>query len=787
MRSYILWAQRLVLLEQMQMLLEDRLAFLLQRFQPLATAMIGRQMGIPAESVATTKRVKLAIPDEMNTAINKQAGEDIAQKLVNFIISLDPDPKKRNAQWLLTVSLRQNQPMPMEDLKYAGETLIAFEKAKIAKQVPPQYSDINRFKSLSEINAVLRSGEETTLSADEAEQAEMMQEAEVTYNGPDALVIKPKTQKAACYFGRETDWCTAWGSHTQLGLRQQGRYPTRGSMYGHYANQGPLYIIRTKPDNQLYQYHASSNQFMDTQDRTVGGQQVVNLLKAHPGIIKGVGEENFAQTHLSTLGLRFFSPEALLNVPADRLISGIKTYEDYAALPERLQTASALLSSIALYKPEIAAQIPKERLSPEVAAVLRNQTNRHPPQKESLIRAFRLFPTSEWSERALQTGIESENLSEAELTAISQLTPPEATIDGVAVHQTTPTMYLLNQDNTFGWLQYDVSKLKNYRVPFETDTVIGILNHIGLPPDTDLGVERLLAKQREIFYGNKQYGRLEAVGKLELAYPTGKIINLRGRRMWVDITEHDNTPLVWLWGTKTLYSYAEDQVDPKTAAAVRQFAIKRKFTKVATDGNFGLLNGKTGLVADFTSLLEQLSQVPDAAYINAFRSAGDELGMRLLTTLGRDYAGTLSADEQTKLFTTLHSKEPKFNVGKTDRVYDIEITHGTVWLPSTNPALAKNGVITQANLKKKIMADTVAACQAATAHLRTMQYGWWSVTPVFPLGEQDAAAMTEAREAADRLEQKTNAAKEERRRNPEQYASDLSSRFAAMNAFRRRD
>jgi len=773
------------------MLVEDRLAFLLQRFQPLAATLISRDMRIQPDQVATLKRVKLPIPPDMNTGINQQPGEDVAQKLVNFIISIDPDPKKRSAQWLLTVTLRQNQPMPMEDLQHAAETLVNFDKAKQSRQIPPQMADINRYKSLSEINAALRGQEQQTLSADEAEQQEMMAEAEVTYDGPDALVLLPKTKKAACYFGRNTEWCTAWGSHTDLGLRQQGRHPGRTGHYEHYAKQGPLYIIETRPDGKFYQYHAASNQFKDVQDIELRPPQVVALLKAHPGILKGIGEENLIKTHLRALGAKYFSPEALLRVAPMELIGSINSIEDYTALPPQMQTNAALLAGLALHRSEIAAQLPQQVLTPEVAEQVREATknwNAEDMERSRALTAFRFFPASEWSPQALRLGIVSGALSEAELSDIAELTEPEFDIGGIAVHKTTPNVYLLDRQGNYGWLLYDRDKLSFFKTPFQTDALIPILNQLEKSPTFE--AEQRLASDNHIFYG-KHYGHLDDVGKLDLDFQQGKIVNLGGRRMWVVF---DSGELVlWLYGTKTLTHTAAPSLgrdasgaSAETNAAVRQFALKHKFKNVEPDGSFGILNTKGGIIANFDSLIKEASKLPDIAYDTA--RSDDPTTRRVLELLKKNYSHALTPEQQVKLHAVLRGEnQPQFRTTATDRIYDIDITTGGLALPNTNGRMVERGVITEPALKKQIMADQVVAIRAAIKQLQALKHARFNIiTVVNTLGKQDEAALAKLDEMIRLVRMAADAAMTARRNEPDKYATDLSSRFAAMNAFRKR-
>jgi len=88
-------------------------------------------------------------------------------------------------------------------------------------------------------------------------------EYEQVFDGKYWMIFKPKTEKAACHLGVNTEWCTAWGEHS---LDPNKR--SRGSYYHQYSKD--LFIIVNKDDtSEKYQFHFSSNQYMDKYDRRI--------------------------------------------------------------------------------------------------------------------------------------------------------------------------------------------------------------------------------------------------------------------------------------------------------------------------------------------------------------------------------------------------------------------------------------------------------------------------------------------------------------------------------------
>jgi hypothetical protein len=88
---------------------------------------------------------------------------------------------------------------------------------------------------------------------------------------------------------------------------------------------------------------------------------------------------------------------------------------------------------------------------------------------------------------------------------------------------------------------------------------------------------------------------------------------------------------------------------------------------------------------------------------------------------------------------------------------------------------------------KAIAADTIHAIADATKEVASHPYGSIQIGSYHdPIGKPGETAMARLEQQIRDLRSKTSKALADRRSNPEQYAGDLSSRFAAMNAFRKR-
>jgi hypothetical protein len=145
------------------LLLESRLEFLQKTFLPrIAAAWQNRILTVPA-----TLAAQLLPPGQGMSSRPRQpeVAAGFAAKLFDYVVSRDPDSTKKHVQWLLTLILRKTNPMPLEDLEYAGESLSTFMAMKQARALPPDKLDINTYKSLSDLNLALRGEQQLASTA----------------------------------------------------------------------------------------------------------------------------------------------------------------------------------------------------------------------------------------------------------------------------------------------------------------------------------------------------------------------------------------------------------------------------------------------------------------------------------------------------------------------------------------------------------------------------------------------------------------------------------------------
>lgn len=185
--------------------------------------------------------------------------KDISPDVFEQIYKADPtyNPQKPNkfgkyAKWLLNIFRKGT--LKTEDLYKANEYLKYFNKYinKIEQK------DINKYNSLQNLYTVIEpfiTAEQNkqpvaTSKSDEVRLAK--KDVRKIYEDSNWLVLSPLTREAAIYYGKNTQWCTAATSSS--------------NMFDHYNSEGPLFINIDKRNNRKYQFHFETDQFMDERD-----------------------------------------------------------------------------------------------------------------------------------------------------------------------------------------------------------------------------------------------------------------------------------------------------------------------------------------------------------------------------------------------------------------------------------------------------------------------------------------------------------------------------------------
>lgn len=183
------------------------------------------------------------------------------------IESVDPTENKEYLNWLINIYLSGN--LNDEDVYKANGYITLFNRNK--GRLPIEQRNINSYTDLSSLyNSVSKFEKGEELSASEKQKIIKLEGAEQIYDSENWKVIIPKTEEAACLYGKNTKWCTASKDNNR---------------FEYHNKQGPLYILINKKISndrdvmKKLQFHFESKQFMDATDRSIN---VTAFFKANP-------------------------------------------------------------------------------------------------------------------------------------------------------------------------------------------------------------------------------------------------------------------------------------------------------------------------------------------------------------------------------------------------------------------------------------------------------------------------------------------------------------------------
>lgn len=271
--------------------------------------------------------------------LNELSGEEIYQKYYSKIpyeqfldiVSSDPQSLVDNGRIQrmgkyakLLISLFQKGGLQLEDLDKAKEYLEYVYQHKIPV-------DLGKIKQLGDLYNVVKDYiAKDTKSLDEILKVLSQDEFKVLHNGEKWFIFQPLSEKAACYLGVSTEWCTTWGPYSL-----NKKHKDRSNQFRNYSSKGPLFIMVNKNDfDDKYQFHFETNQFMDKNDRRINTSSFFSekdksevLYYFFPSLVRNVDEKqlrlelNRIDILPEQLGLKIFEKSLKeINNPLTRAI-----------------------------------------------------------------------------------------------------------------------------------------------------------------------------------------------------------------------------------------------------------------------------------------------------------------------------------------------------------------------------------------------------------------------------------------------------------------------------------
>jgi len=183
---------------------------------------------------------------------------------------IDPTRNQKYTLWILKTYIKGGIEKA-EDFGRVLEYLTIFDRHK--QQMP--IKDINQIKTLSDLGqmslpfAEVETGKEIKKGAEQKFYDSGA--AKLVYNSDRIKIVILLSAEASCYFGKNTQWCTA-------GTKSS-------NMFNSYAKNGDLYILLDKKANKRYQFYLRRNGGLELRDENDRSVKLHSFLDLYPEIL----------------------------------------------------------------------------------------------------------------------------------------------------------------------------------------------------------------------------------------------------------------------------------------------------------------------------------------------------------------------------------------------------------------------------------------------------------------------------------------------------------------------
>jgi len=190
--------------------------------------------------------------------------KDIPKDEYISIVNADPLSKPNflspYAKWLLKIY--KNKQLKLSDLERATEYISIYNKYKESDFKNVDYANFNSLADMGEIIKPKIAYAEYE-SNKQVDLCEVIDGAKKVYEDNEWCIIVPETEYASCYYGRSSEWCTAWGE-----LSFDERHRSKTNRFDKW--DGELFInINKNNQKEKYQFRFEDDQFMDIDNRPI--------------------------------------------------------------------------------------------------------------------------------------------------------------------------------------------------------------------------------------------------------------------------------------------------------------------------------------------------------------------------------------------------------------------------------------------------------------------------------------------------------------------------------------
>lgn len=186
-------------------------------------------------------------------------------------------------KWVLSC-FKRNPENTMRDIhtlrsEQGRGALDRFDRLVSRQMISGNDADLNRFKSIAElIDFVYEYDENDIFRRTSGEWSKAIKNAKNDikkfYEDDTWFVVIPLSMDAACYWGSDTEWCTATRDEDE-------------NYFNRYNEQGPLIILINKKSGEKYQFHFETDSFMNKKDTRIQ-KPILKTIGATEGLTNAI-------------------------------------------------------------------------------------------------------------------------------------------------------------------------------------------------------------------------------------------------------------------------------------------------------------------------------------------------------------------------------------------------------------------------------------------------------------------------------------------------------------------
>jgi hypothetical protein len=181
--------------------------------------------------------------------------EELFNKINDTIPSDSNQFNRGYFEWLYRLYSKGN--IPINKLDKVKEYLHLF-KAYI-NVIPQEDRDISKLKSIEDLYDIVKEfeGKEDIIPVSKTQVLKKIKKEEVdkVFDDGEWIILVPKSKRASCIIGKGTQWCTA--------AEESDNY------FDSYNEEGKLYVIIDKENNNKYQLHIEREELKDENNHNV--------------------------------------------------------------------------------------------------------------------------------------------------------------------------------------------------------------------------------------------------------------------------------------------------------------------------------------------------------------------------------------------------------------------------------------------------------------------------------------------------------------------------------------